>query len=198
MTSIAPRDAKPIGSLARDLPLGCNLRRAATGDAEHIAALLRADDRIEMEALEGRPALEVLQSWMSGGSRVLTIRGDAVAIYGIVPCLAAGVAAGADNTSGAATPWVAMVATLGRDDLVDVLWLSRFQIDAWQRRWPLLLAVCDVRNRFRADWLGWLGFERQGRVDRFGALGLPFDLHMRDLLVHQGEERVAPVACWTL
>jgi hypothetical protein len=121
------------------LPPGCSLRRAGPDDAERVAACLRADDRLEMEALEGRPAIDVLRGWMEGGSHVLVMRGD----------------------------------------LVDMLWLSRLQIDAWQQRWPELQTGCDARNRFRAHWLDWLGFECRGRVERFGAAGLPFDPYIR-------------------
>lgn len=130
-----------------------------------------------MEALEGRSALDVLQGWMSGGSHVLVVRGDAAAIFGIVPCSDSGANVPAEHR--AAAPWAAMVSTLDHDDLVDVMWLSRFQIDAWQRHWPVLQTVCDARNRFRSRWLGWLGFERSGRVECFGAAGRPFDLHVR-------------------
>ena len=41
----------------RGLPPGCSVRRALRGDAEHVASLLRGDDRLEMEALEGSPVL---------------------------------------------------------------------------------------------------------------------------------------------
>ena len=169
------------GSPARHLPPGCSVRRAAPGDAERVAAVLRADDRLEMEALEGRPALDVLQGWMSGGSHVLVLRGDAVAIFGIVACAGPDAVPGASFPAQhrAATPWAAMVSTLGSEDLVDVMWLSRFQVDAWQRRWPVLQTVCDARNRFRGQWLDWLGFERRGRLERFGAAGRAFDLHVR-------------------
>jgi len=157
----------------RGLPPGCSLRRALCGDAKRVASLLRGDDRLEMEALEGRPALDVLQGWMSGGSFVLLIRGEAALIFGIVPC------SGVRAEYRAAMPWVAMVSTLGHEDLVDVLWLSRLQVDAWQRRWPVLQTVCDARNGFRSQWLRWLGFKRHGRVESFGAAGQPFDLHVR-------------------
>jgi hypothetical protein len=159
------------------LPAAVSVRRAAPGDAERIATLLRADDRLEMEALEGRPALDVLQGWMSGGSHVLVVRGDAVAIFGIVACAVPDASTPAADRAG--TPWAAMVSTLGGEDLVDVMWLSRFQIDAWQRRWPVLQTVCDAGNRFRGQWLDWLGFERRGRLECFGAAGRPFDLHVR-------------------
>jgi len=159
------------------LPPGCSIRRAASGDAERIASLLRAEDRLEMETLEGRPALDVLRGWMSAGSHVLVVRGDAAAIFGIVPCADCGASVASEQR--AAAPWAAMVSTLGDDDLVDLLWLSRFQIDAWQRQWPVLQTVCDARNRFHSQWLDWLGFECQGRVECFGAGGRPFDLYMR-------------------
>jgi hypothetical protein len=181
MTFTVPGTVGTTGSPARHLPPGCSVRRAAPGDAERVAALLRADDRLEMEALEGRPALDVLQGWMSGEAHVLVVRGDTVAIFGIVACADPDVVACASFPAKhrAATPWAAMVSTLGGEDLVDVMWLSRFQIDAWQRRWPVLQTVCDSRNRLRGQWLDWLGFERRGRVECFGAAGRPFDLHVR-------------------
>jgi hypothetical protein len=166
-------DPGPARPATRRLPHGCNIRRTVPADGERVACLLRAEDRFEMEALEGRPAVEVLQGWMSGGSHVLLIRGDAAAIFGIVPCF------GMPAACRAATPWSALVSTLGRQDLIDVLWLSRLQVDAWQRRWPVLQTVCDIRNRFRSQWLGWLGFECRGRVEHFGAAGRAFDLHVR-------------------
>ena len=173
MTSTFVRPAGPAASPARRLPPGYGIRRPLPGDAERIACRLPIDDGVEMEALEGRPALDVLRGWMLGGSHVLLVRGEAVAVFGIVPCF------GLPPDRRAATPWAAMVSTLGREDLVDVIWLSRLQLDAWQRRWPVLQTVCDARNRFRSRWLDWLGFERHGRVERFGAHGLPFDLHVR-------------------
>lgn len=155
------------------LPAGCGLRRTSPNDAERVTNLLAADDRLEMEALEGRPTLDVLQGWTGSGSHVPLIRGDAAAIFGIVPC------SGVPTTFRAATPWMALVSSLGHEDLIEVLWLSRRQVDAWQRRWPVLQTVCDVRNRFRSHWLDWLGSERRGRVEHFGAAGRPFDPHVR-------------------
>ena len=155
------------------LPAGWKVRRAVPGDAETVAALLRDADRAEMEALEGRPALEVLCGWMEEPSRVLTAAGGPIAIFGLIPCL--GERAGAT----AAMPWATTVSTLDTDDLTDLMWLSRLRVDAWQRRWPKLQVLCDARNRFRRQWLEWLGFEWQGRVERFGAAGVPFDLHVR-------------------
>lgn len=166
-------DPPEVQSPARGFPPGCTVRRALRGDAERVASLLRAEDRLEMEALEGRPALDVLQGWMSSGPHVLTIRGEAAAIFGIVPCL--------DLRANyrLASPWGVVVATLNPEDLIDVVWLSRLQIDAWQRRWAVLRTVCDARNQFRSRWLDWLGFQCRGRVECFGAAGLPFDLHVR-------------------
>ena len=68
---------------------------------------------------------------------------------------------------------------MAHDELTTVMWLSRLQADAWQRRWPVLQAVCDVRNDFHREWLEWLDFVPQGRVEAFGAAGLPFDLYRR-------------------
>ena len=173
MTAAAFQFPEYSVSPARGFPPGCSMRRALRGDSERVASLLPSDDRLEMEALEGRPALDVLRSWMSEGSHVLLIRGEAAAIFGIVPC------SGVSAEYRAATPWAAMVSTLDRADLIDMLWLARLQIDAWQRRWAVLQTVCDARNHFRRQCLDWLGFECRGRIERFGAADLPFDLHAR-------------------
>lgn len=157
-------------SLSRLLPAGCAVRRATAADARRVAHLLRAPDRAEMEALEGCPALEVLQGWMTSTPRVLTIHGEPVVIYGI---------AAAAGAAGHATPWLAIVSTIAHDDLMNVMWLSRAQVDSWQRRWSVLETVCDSRNHFHRQWLDWLGFVRQGRVETFGAAGLPFELYQR-------------------
>ena len=162
---------------ARHLPEGCAVRRATPFDARRIARGMREPDRAEMEALEGCPALEVLQgwvtphvTWMTSSPRVLTIRDEPCVIYGI---------AASPGRAGHAAPWLALVSTLADDDFTNVMWLSRLQVDAWQRRWPVLQTVCDVRNQFHRDWLDGLGFLRQGRVESFGAAGLPFDLYRR-------------------
>jgi hypothetical protein len=171
----------PVTSLGRGLPPGWDVRRAVAGDAEAIAALLGDGDRAEMEALEGRPALDVLGGWMEEPSRVLTGGGEPVAIFGLIPCFG-WPSDGPTHRPGravAAMPWAAVVSTLDADHLTELLWLARFQLDGWQRRWSRLQVLCDARNRFRAQWLHWLGFERQGRVERFGAAGVPFDLHVR-------------------
>jgi len=157
-------------SLARHLPAGCAVRRATAADAARVAGRLRTIDRAEMEALEGRSALEVLGGWMADTPRVLTIRGEPAVLFGIEPCT---------GLPGHAMPWLAIVSTMTHDDLMNVLWLSRLQVDAWQRRWPVLQTLCDARNLFHRQWLEWLGFEPQGRVDGFGAAGLPFDLYRR-------------------
>lgn len=155
---------------AKHLPVGCAIRGATAADASHVAALLRPVDRAEMEALEGRSAADVLVSSISAAPRVLTIREEPTVLYGIVACV---------GLPGNAIPWAATTSTIEQDDLAAVMWMSRVQVDVWQRRWPMLQAVCDVRNAFRRDWLEWLGFTQRGRLEIFGAAGLPFDLYSR-------------------
>jgi hypothetical protein len=65
------------------------------------------------------------------------------------------------------------------DELIAIMWMSRVQIGTWQRRWPTLQAVCDVRNVFHRQWLEWLGFTQRGHLDAFGAAGQPFELYSR-------------------
>ncbi len=157
-------------SLSRHLPAGYALGRATSTDARQIAGLLRDVDRAEMEALEGRPAASVLAGWIAGTSRVLRIRAEPVVLFGVEAC---------SGLPGQAMPWLAAVSTMAHDDLMNVLWLSRAQIDIWQRRWPVLQSPCDSRNLFHRQWLEWLDFEPLDRVERFGAAGLPFDLYSR-------------------
>lgn len=115
-------------------------------------------------------ALEVLQGWMAATPRVLAIRGEPVVIYGIVAT---------PRMAGRAAPWLAIISTIAHDDLTNVMWLSRDPVDVRQRRWPVLQTVCDARNQFHRQWLDWLGFERRGRVEAFGAAALPLELHER-------------------
>ena len=169
------------------LPADYVVRRATAADAGHIAKLMRPADREEMEALEGCPAIDVLRGWMTPpminpmatrsddvrrgpAPRLLAINDEPVVIYGIMSSA---------GWAGHATPWLAAVSTMAHDELTSVMWLSRLQVDMWQRRWPVLQAVCDARNDFRGQWLDWLGFVPQGRVEAFGAAGLPFDLYRR-------------------
>jgi hypothetical protein len=102
--------------------------------------------------------------------RVLTIHQEPMMLYGVVACA---------DLPGNAIPWAATTSTIEHDDLITIMWMSRFQVDAWQRRWPTLQAVCDVRNVFHREWLEWLGFTQRGQLDAFGAAGLPFDLYSR-------------------
>jgi hypothetical protein len=156
--------------LAKHLPAGCAIRRATAADASHVAALLRPVDRAEMEALEGRSAADVLAGSIATVPRVLTIHQEPMMLYGVVACA---------DLPGNAIPWAATTSTIEHDDLITIMWMSRFQVDAWQRRWPTLQAVCDVRNVFHREWLEWLGFTQRGHLDAFGAAGLPFDLYSR-------------------
>lgn len=162
-------------SIAKHLPAGCAIRLSVETDVTHVAGLLRPADRAEIKSLEGRPAGEVLLSAIGepgpGRARTLTIREQPVVLYGIVPC---------EGLGGSATPWIATIDRLEDGELMDIMWLSRMQIDFWQHRWPTLRVVCDVRNLFHRQWLQWLGFEVQGRVRSFGAAGVPFDLYQRD------------------
>jgi hypothetical protein len=157
-------------TFSRNLPAGYRVGRASAADAAHVERQLRGVDRAEMEALEGRPALQVLTSWIGDTSRVLTIHGEPTVLFGVVA---------SEDLRGHAMPWSAAATTMPFDDTMNVLWLSRLQIEFWQRRWPVLQSLCDVRNSFHRQWLEWLDFQPQGRVESFGAARLPFDLYRR-------------------
>lgn len=129
-------------SLARHLPAGYGLRRATTADAQHVGRLMRPADRAEIEALEGRPAGEFLAETIGGRSRVLTIRREPMVLYGIVAC---------EGLFGHAMPWLATTSTLAHDDLMNIMWMSRLQVDLWQRRSPVLQAR-RVKKLNRPTW----------------------------------------------
>jgi hypothetical protein len=131
---------------------------------------MRPDDRAEIEALEGRPVGAFLSDMIGGPARVLTVRGEPTVLYGIVA---------SQGFTGHAMPWLATTSTVLDDDLMSILWMSRLQIDLWQRRSAVLEVVCDSRNAFRRDWLEWLGFLRSSHLAAFGAARLPFDLYSR-------------------
>jgi hypothetical protein len=155
-------------SLSRRLPAGYSVGRASIADALHVAGQLRDVDRAEMEALAGRRPVDVLARWITHTSRVLRIHGEPVVVFGIEASV---------DTARHAMPWFAAVSSLATDDLTNVMWLSRQQVELWQRRWPVLENLCDARNAFHRQWLQWLDFERLERVEHFGAAGLPFDLY---------------------
>ena len=157
-------------SLARHLPADFGLRRATAADANHVGPLMRPADRAEIEALEGRPVGAFLSDMIGGAARVLTVRGEPMVLYGIVA---------AQGLTGHAMPWLATTSTVLQHDLINIMWMSRLQVDLWQRRSAVLQAVCDSRNGFRRDWLEWLGFLRISHLAAFGAAGLPFDLYSR-------------------
>jgi hypothetical protein len=157
-------------SLSRYLPDGCALHRATLADAFHVGARMRPIDRAEIEALEGRAVAEFLSDAVENGARALMIRDEPVVVYGIVPC---------HELPGHALPWLVTNSTIDHDELMTVIWMSRLQVELWQRRTPVLEALCGSRNGFRRQWLEWLGFEHGGRLGGFGAAGLPFDLYVR-------------------
>ncbi len=157
-------------SLTRHFPDGYGLRRATGADARHVGTRMRLADRAEIEALEGRDVRIFLAEAVEVGARTLMIGGEPVLLYGIAPC---------DALPGHAMPWLATISTIRRDELMTVMSMSRLQTELWQRRIPVLEALCDCRNAFRRQWLEWLDFERADHLDAFGAAGLPFDLYVR-------------------
>ncbi len=157
-------------SLSRHMPAGYAVRRAVLTDAFHIGVRMRAIDRAEIEALEGRGIADFLGEAVEGGAWTLTIRDEPVVVYGIVPCR---------ELPGHSLPWLVTNATIDHDDLMTVVRMSQLQVQMWQRRAPVLEALCDSRNDFRRQWLEWLGFEHGGHLGAFGAARLPFDLYVR-------------------
>ncbi len=157
-------------SLARHLPEGWALHSATTADAFHVGVRMRPADRDEIEALEGRVVREFLTDAVAHGARTLAIRGEPALLYGIVAC---------DDLPGHAIPWLVTTSTIGHDELMTIMWMSRLQVELWQRHTDVLEAPCDSRNTFHREWLEWLGFQHGGHLATFGAAGLPFDLYIR-------------------
>jgi hypothetical protein len=169
-------EARGSVSLARNISAHYAVHRATAAEAFHIGERMRPVDRAEIEALEGRVVREFLVDAVAAGARTLMILGEPIVLYGVVAC---------DELPGHAMPWLVTNSTIGHDELTRVIWMSRLQVELWQRRWPVLQMLCDCRNGFRRQWLEWLGFEHGGHLKAFGAAGLPFDLFIRRR--HDGE-----------
>ncbi len=161
-------------SLARHFPAGWEVGCADPCDADHVGARMRIVDRIALETLEGRAARDVLAGYVANAglthARVLRVAGRPAALYGL---------RAAKDYPGDAMTWVATVDDLPHEDVVFLMWMSRMQVDAWQRRWPVLRACCDRRNLFHLDWLNWLGFRPHGKSSLPGPVPLALDLYIR-------------------
>lgn len=159
------------GSSPRTLPADYAIGRVGQGEVMEVCGRLRGEDRAELAALEGRPTADVLRSWIRPSSRVLTIGNRPAVVYGVEPCA---------DLPRHAIVWTVATASIAEADMNKIMWLSRLQVDLWQRRWPVLLNVCDARHAFRRHWLEWLGFESERQLERFGTAAIPFHLYRRD------------------
>ena len=75
---------------------------------------------------------EFLTEMLPDRPRVLTIEGEPMVLYGIAAC---------EGLRGHTIPWHATTATIRYDGLTSIMWLSRLQIDLWQRHSPILKAI---------------------------------------------------------
>ena len=142
-----------------------SVRPATTADALYVGAHLRAADRAEVEALSGRPPVEVLLDSVTASSMAWAgcVDDEPVCLFGVAPMSLAGVVG---------FPWL-----LGTDGVLDhaaaFLRRNKAYLGQMLAEYPILRNVVDARNEVSIRWLRWLGFQF-GTARPMGAANLPF------------------------
>jgi GNAT superfamily N-acetyltransferase len=143
-----------------------HVRPAEHGDADALAPRLRPADRREIEAALGMIPSVVLKRGVHASDPCYAVVADGVvlALFGVVP-LARGQEIG-------------VVWLLGAEDFAArtsfIVRASRPWIAKLHERYRVLTNYVDARNEVHHRWLRWCGFVFVRRIERFGALGLPF------------------------
>jgi hypothetical protein len=142
------------------------IRPADLADAVALAPRLRAADRREIEAGLAKSADGVLRYGVlaSDPCHAVVEDGTVLALFGVVPK--------------ASAPDVGVVWLLASEELaahaLSIVRSSKTWIARLQERFRVLTNFVDARNEVHIRWLQWCGFEFVRRVERFGAMGLPF------------------------
>jgi len=138
--------------------------RSVMADAGECAAILREEDRRELEEIGGVPAIDSLKRGVLLGSPSLTLRthtGDMVALMSVVPF-------------GSRLGFIALSGTrLLEENRTAFLRGSRDVLAHLDTKFDTLCNVCDARNEVHIKWLKWLGFTFIRRIETYGAHGVP-------------------------
>jgi hypothetical protein len=142
-------------------------RPAEIQDADILAAILRAADRLEIQAVVGRDPTQTLREGIASSDpcwAVLNASGDLISIFGVVPDVG--------------NPRSGMIWLLGSEELannrVAVLRASRAWVDRIHQHYDSLWNYVDSRNQVHIDWLHWCGFHFVELVEQYGVEQRPF------------------------
>lgn len=143
------------------------VRPAETIDADVLAPRLRPADRGEIEAALGlvSPAA-VLRGGVEASVPCFAVvtHGAVVALFGVVPI--------------ARLPETGSVWLLASEDFAArprfIVRLSKIWLARLHEHYRVLTNYVDARNQVHIRWLRWCGFVFVRRIERFGAMGLPF------------------------
>jgi hypothetical protein len=141
-------------------------RPAERGDADALAPHLRLADRREIEAALGMPPVPVLLHGVrvSDPCHAVVHGATLLALFGVVPV--------------AHSPETGSVWLLASEEFAAhpcaIVRSSKEWITRLHERYRVLFNYVDARNEVHLRWLRWCGFVFIRRIERFGAMGLPF------------------------
>ena len=142
-------------------------RQAQLSDAADLGPILRKADRLEIQAVVGRDAIETLRDGIASSDPCWTVTDESdvpMALFGVVP----------DRE----IPRSGMIWLLGSDRLVDhqveVLRLSRQWIARLHERYDHFWNYIDARNDVHVKWVRWCGFRLVQLVEDHGFEQRPF------------------------
>ncbi len=143
------------------------IRPAEPRDAAALAPRLRSADRREIQAALGSTSpTDVLRRgvYASDPCFAVVANGSVVALFGVVPI--------------ARLPETGSVWLLASDDFAArpafIVRSSKAWLTTLHERYRVLTNYVDARNEVHIRWLRWCGFTFVRRIERFGAMGLPF------------------------
>lgn len=143
------------------------VRSADPCDADLLAPRLRLADRSEIEAVVGSisPTV-VLRRGVESSTPCFAVvaNGSVLALFGVVPI--------------ARLPETGSVWLLASEDFAArpafIVRSSKAWLAQLHERYRVLTNFVDARNEVHIRWLRWCGFVFVRKIERFGAMGLPF------------------------
>jgi hypothetical protein len=143
-----------------------HVRPADLLDADALAPRLRSADRREIEAAVGASPHAVLRHGVQASDpcHAVVADGAVLALFGVVPV---------PESPHAGTVWL-LASTDFAGQASFIVRSSRAWIARLHEQYRVLANYVDARNEVHIRWLRWCGFVFVRRVERFGAMGLPF------------------------
>jgi hypothetical protein len=144
---------------------GLDIRVALPSDALDLGPRITADDRREVEAMNGRDPRIALIDGVVRSSEAWTgrIDGRVACMWGVGP---------GDVMGWTGVPWMLGSEAVAANATI-LLRQSRAFVERWRGMYPVLRNMVDARHHRSIRWLRWLGFEI-GPASPLGRNGLPF------------------------